>query len=69
LANAPGCNFDAQFEGDRIVVPGRLPDSCQKACSPRASLAGLSVERMSDSPSEAGALRDGRGRMLCAAGK
>ena len=69
LANAPGCNFDARFEGDRIVVPGRLPDACQKACSSRASLAGLSVERMSDSPSEAGALRDGRGRMLCAAGK
>ena len=69
LANAPGCNFDARFEGDRIVLPGRLPDTCQKACSSRASLAGLSVERMSDSPSEAGALRDGRGRMLCAAGK
>jgi hypothetical protein len=69
LATAPGCNFDARFEGDRIVVPGRLPDACQKACSPRASLAGLSAERMSDSPSEAGALRDGRGRMLCAPGK
>lgn len=69
LANAPGCNFDAAFDGDRIVVPGRLPDACQKACSPRASLTGLSVERMSDSPSEASALRDGKGRMLCAPGK
>ena len=69
LVNAPGCNFDARFEGDRIVLPGRLPDTCQKACSSRASLTGLNVERMSDSPSEAGALRDGRGRMLCAAGK
>ncbi|MGN6818475.1 MAG: hypothetical protein ACTHJR_07375 [Sphingomonas sp.] len=36
LASAPGCSFDAEFEGDRIVVPGRLPDACQKACSPRA---------------------------------
>jgi hypothetical protein len=69
LANAPGCNFDARFEGDRILFPGRLPDACQKACSSRASLTGLNVVRMSDSPSEAGALRDGRGRMLCAPGK
>ncbi|MGN6279396.1 MAG: hypothetical protein ACTHM8_11830 [Sphingomonas sp.] len=69
LASAPGCSFDAEFEGDRIVVPGRLPDACQKACSPRASLAGLSAERMSDSPSEAGALRDGKGRLLCAPDK
>ena len=69
LANAPGCNFDAGFDGDRIVVPGRLPDACRKACSPRASLAGLSVERMSDSPSEASALRDGKGRTLCAPGQ
>ncbi|HEX7693180.1 MAG TPA: hypothetical protein VF409_01745 [Sphingomonas sp.] len=66
LSNAPGCDFDAQFDGDRITVPGQLPDACRKACSPRASLAGLSVERLSDSPSEAGALRDGRGRLLCA---
>ena len=69
LANAPECNFDAGFDGDRIVVPGRLPDACRKACSPRASLAGLSVERMSDSPSEASALRDGKGRTLCAPGQ
>ncbi|WP_245656764.1 hypothetical protein [Sphingomonas asaccharolytica] len=69
LANAPGCDFDARFEGDRILFPGRLPDACQKACSSRASLTGLNVERMSDSPSEAGALRDGKGRMLCAPGK
>ena len=69
LTSAPGCSFDAKFDGDRIVVPGALPDACQKACSKRASLAGLNVERLSDSPSEAAALRDGRGRMLCAAGK
>lgn len=69
LANIPGCDFDARFEGDRIIFPGRLPDACQKACSPRASLTGLNAERRSDSPSEAGALRDGRGRMLCASGK
>ena len=69
LTNAPGCAFDAKFDGDRIAVPGALPDACQKACSHRASLAGLNVERLSDSPSEAAALRDGRGRMLCGAAK
>lgn len=65
LTSAPGCSFDASFDGDRISFPGRLPDPCQKACSKRASLAGLSVERLSDSPSEAAALREGHGRMLC----
>lgn len=69
LTDTPGCNFDAKFEGDRIAFPGRLPDACQKACSSRGSLTGLNVERMSNSPSEAGALRDGRGRMLCASVK
>ena len=69
LTSAPGCSFDAKFDGDRISVPGALPDACQKACSRRASLAGLNVERLSDSPSEAAALRDGRGRMLCGDGK
>ena len=69
LTSAPGCNFDATFDGERIAVPGRLPDACQKACTSRASLAGLSVEKLSDSLSEASALRDGRGRMLCAGGK
>jgi len=68
LTSAPGCAFDASVGGERIAVPGRLPKACEKACSSRASLAGLSVERLSDSPSEAAALRDGRGRMLCAGG-
>lgn len=66
LTSAPGCRFDANFDGDRVVIPGVLPDECQKACSRRASLAGLTVERLSDSAAEAAALRDGRGKMLCA---
>ncbi len=69
LTSAPGCSFDARFEGDRIAIPGRLPDACQKACSERASLAGLSAEKLSDSPSEAAALRDGKGKMLCSGAK
>ena len=65
LTSAPGCSFDAAFDGDRIAIPGAVPDACRKACSKRASLAGLAVERLSDSASEAAALRDGRGTMLC----
>ena len=32
LTSAPGCSFDAKFDGDRIAIPGALPDGCQKAC-------------------------------------
>lgn len=63
--DAAGCSFDARFEGDRIVFPGRLPDACQKLCSRRASIAGLDVGRLSDSVSEASTLRDSRGKLLC----
>ena len=60
------CSFDARFEGDRIVFPGRLPEGCQKLCGGRASLAGMEVDRLSESASEAGALRDSKDKLLCA---
>jgi hypothetical protein len=63
---ADGCGFDARFEGDRIVFPGRVPDACQKLCNSRASLAGIEVDRLSESASEASALRDSKGKLLCA---
>jgi hypothetical protein len=66
--NADGCSFDARFEGDRIVFPGRLPDGCQKLCAHRASIAALDVSRLSDSVSEASTLRDARGKLLCGSG-
>ena len=62
------CSFDARFEGDRIVFPGRLPEACQKICSRRASAAALDVARLSDSISEASTLRDAHGHLLCASG-
>jgi len=64
-----GCSFDARFEGDRIVFPGRLPEACQKLCLRRASLAGLDVSRLSESVSEASTLRDAKGRLLCSSGE
>jgi len=66
--NADGCSFDARFEGDRIVFPGRLPDSCQKLCAHRASIAALDVSRLSDSVSEASTLRGARGKLVCGSG-
>lgn len=63
-----GCSFEARFEGDRIVFPGRLPDACQKLCAQRASMAALDVGRLSESVSEASTLRDGKGRLLCRSG-
>jgi hypothetical protein len=67
MDGAQGCGFDARFEGDRLVFPARVPDGCQKICSHRASLAALDVDRLSESVSEASTLRDGKGRLLCAA--
>ena len=65
---AEGCDFDARFDSDRIVFPGRLPDACAKLCARRASFAALDVSRLSESVSEASTLRDGKGRLLCNVG-
>lgn len=68
LGKAGGCSFDARFEGDRVVFPGRIPEACQQICERRASVAALTVDRLSESVSEASTLRDARGRLLCASG-
>lgn len=62
------CSFDARFDGDRLVFPGTLPAACQKSCARRASMAALTVDRVSESVSEASTLRDAKGRLLCASG-
>jgi hypothetical protein len=61
-----GCAFDARFDGEGIKFPGVLPDRCQKKCTGRATMAGLSVDMLSASLSEATALTDAKGRALCA---
>ncbi len=68
FAGAPGCDFDARFEGDRIVFPGRMPQACERLCGQRASFAALDVRRLSDSVSEATTLRDSKRKLLCAIG-
>ena len=59
------CRFAARFEGDRVSFPAELPSACDATCTGRATLAALSAERLSDSPAEAAALRDPKGRALC----
>ena len=61
-----GCAFDARFDGQGIKFPGALPDACQKKCTGRATMAGLSVDALSNSLSEATTLADAKGRALCA---
>jgi hypothetical protein len=62
------CAFDARFEGDRVVVPGKLPKECASYCTGRAALSGVEVDRLSDSASEARAMRGTGGRLLCGDG-
>lgn len=61
-----GCAFDARFDGSGIAFPGALPQACAALCTGRATLAGLSVDTLSNSLSEATTLTDARGRTLCA---
>lgn len=60
-----GCAFEAAYDGDHIRLPGKLPGACQRLCTRRASLAGFEADRLSESASEARALRDPKGRELC----
>lgn len=64
--NVDGCEFDARYEGDRIVFPGKLPAACDKLCVGRASLAALDAALLGNAVAEASAMRDGTGRLLCA---
>lgn len=59
------CAFEARFDGDAVRFPGALPAGCEAACRGRASLSGLRFDRLSESGSEAVALRDPAGRGLC----
>lgn len=61
-----GCAFDARYDGDRITFSGNVPDACTTLCTRNASFAAVEVERLSESQAEASALRDAKGRLLCA---
>lgn len=59
------CRFAARIDGDRIVFPADLPVECETVCAGRASLAAVSVDRISASAAEASTLRLGTGKPLC----
>lgn len=59
------CRFDTAYDGENIRVSGSVPADCARLCAGNASIAGLSVARLSSSESEARALRDSKGRGLC----
>jgi hypothetical protein len=68
LEGADGCRFTARFDGEDLAFPGRLPESCATFCDAPASLAGLTVDRLSDAPSEVRAMRGQQGGLLCSEG-
>lgn len=59
------CSFEARFDGERISFPGRMPSACAALCDRRASLAGVDVERLSESRAEAASMRGADGKAPC----
>lgn len=60
-----GCTVELRYDGDALVFPATFPAGCEPRCSGRASLAGLRLERLSDSVAEARRTRGADGRLLC----
>jgi hypothetical protein len=60
-----GCTVELRYDDDALVFPATLPAGCDARCSGRASLAGLRLERLSDSVAEARRTRGPDGRLLC----
>lgn len=60
------CSFEARYDGERIAFPGRMSSECAKLCDKRASLAGVDVERLSESRAEAATMRSADGKSPCA---
>lgn len=60
------CRVHAGYDGERISFPAAVPAPCERLCTGRATLAAMTVERISESASEAATLRSPGGRLLCA---
>lgn len=63
--DAGGCSVTARYEGDRIRFPGAVDGACAALCSRRASLAGVSLPRLSDGESGAVGVTNKDGAPLC----
>jgi hypothetical protein len=63
-----GCTVELDEDGEALVMPATLPAACDSRCAGRASLAGVRLERLSDSVAEASRTRGADGRLLCGDG-
>lgn len=59
------CELEARLDGDGLILPGAVTSECQSLCTGRASWAGVTIPKASDSAADALAITDGRGRALC----
>ena len=59
------CRLDARFDGERIIFPPSIDAACERLCRGNATLAALSVDRVSQSAAEAATLLTPSGRTLC----
>ncbi len=48
LSGKGKCSLTASFDGAEIRFPGRLSEDCKSYCTPRASLAGVSLPLMEE---------------------
>lgn len=59
------CRLEARFDGERIVMPAKVPSACDALCTGRATLAAMEVEQLSSATSEVSTLRRRGGTPLC----
>ena len=59
------CLVVADYEGDRVALPGALDVECDRLCSERGTLEGVSFPRVSRDEGVARDARDKKGNSLC----
>lgn len=59
------CIIVAEYDGERIALPGAVDRECEKLCNARASLEGVSFPRVSRSAAVARDARDSEKEVLC----
>lgn len=62
---APQCIVVAQYDGDRVAMPGVVDLNCARLCGGRGSLEGVSLPRLSSDAASALAARDRTDGALC----
>lgn len=67
LDTPDGCSFEARLVDGVLSLPGALPAGCNALCDAPASLAGTTLDKLSDAVNEAQAMREQTGAPLCPA--